>query len=185
MTCRRSLARLLMPGVIFLGLVCAVDPARAQQPIAKQQTQPLQASQNEKTQEQTTGTSNDDILVNGNLTAQNTTLSAGGSGNVTQAASGSDISTGTLALSSGTGNVTITNTNATGGLLSIQIDHTVVEGLTLDAQTANTGRRSASSPTTSSSRAVAFSAAASFSRSITRARTPPQRQRRPTTPATS
>ena len=34
--------------------------------------------------------------------------------------------------------VTVTNTNASGGLLSIQVDHTVVENLTLDAQTANT-----------------------------------------------
>ncbi len=34
--------------------------------------------------------------------------------------------------------VTITNTNTSGGLLSIKIDHTVVENLTLDAQTANT-----------------------------------------------
>ncbi len=34
--------------------------------------------------------------------------------------------------------VTITNMNASGGLLSIQVDHTVVENLTLDAQTANT-----------------------------------------------
>ena len=34
--------------------------------------------------------------------------------------------------------VTLTNTNASGGLLSIRVDHTVVEGLTLDAQTSNT-----------------------------------------------
>lgn len=38
----------------------------------------------------------------------------------------------------GSGLVTITNTNPTGGLLSIRVDHTVVEGLTLDAQSANT-----------------------------------------------
>ena len=35
------------------------------------------------------------------------------------------------------GLVTITNTNASGGLLSIRADHTVVENLTLDAQSAN------------------------------------------------
>jgi len=34
--------------------------------------------------------------------------------------------------------VTITNTNPTGGLLSVRVDHTVVEGLTLDAQSSNT-----------------------------------------------
>jgi Pectate lyase superfamily protein len=34
--------------------------------------------------------------------------------------------------------VTITNTNSAGGLLSIRVDHTVVQGLTLDAQSANT-----------------------------------------------
>jgi hypothetical protein len=38
----------------------------------------------------------------------------------------------------GSGLVTITNTNSTGGLLSIHVDHTVVQGLTLDAQTSNT-----------------------------------------------
>lgn len=36
------------------------------------------------------------------------------------------------------GLVTLTNTNATGGLLSIRVDHTVVEDLTLDAQSYNT-----------------------------------------------
>lgn len=62
MTCRWCLARLVIPGVILLASLCAVDPARAQQPIAEQQTQPLQVSQNEKTQEQTTGTSNDRLF---------------------------------------------------------------------------------------------------------------------------
>ncbi|HEY6470829.1 MAG TPA: glycosyl hydrolase family 28-related protein [Candidatus Dormibacteraeota bacterium] len=38
----------------------------------------------------------------------------------------------------GSGLVTITNTNPTGGLLSVRVDHTIVEGLTLDAQSANT-----------------------------------------------
>ena len=38
----------------------------------------------------------------------------------------------------GSGLVTITNTNATGGLLSIHVDHTVVENLTLDARSSNT-----------------------------------------------
>lgn len=38
----------------------------------------------------------------------------------------------------GSSRVTITNTNSTGGLLSIHVDHTVVQGLTLDAQTWNT-----------------------------------------------
>ena len=38
----------------------------------------------------------------------------------------------------GSGLVTITNTNAAGGLLSIRVDHTVVQGLTLDAQSSNT-----------------------------------------------
>ena len=38
----------------------------------------------------------------------------------------------------GSGLVTLTNTNAAGGLLSIRVDHTVVEGLTLDAQSLNT-----------------------------------------------
>jgi Pectate lyase superfamily protein len=38
----------------------------------------------------------------------------------------------------GSGLVTVTNTNVTGGLLSIRVDHTVVEGLTLDAQSYNT-----------------------------------------------
>jgi Pectate lyase superfamily protein len=34
--------------------------------------------------------------------------------------------------------VTLTNTNVSGGLLSIRVDHTVVEDLTLDAQSSNT-----------------------------------------------
>jgi hypothetical protein len=34
--------------------------------------------------------------------------------------------------------VILTNTNASGGLLSIRVDHTIVEDLTLDAQSANT-----------------------------------------------
>ncbi len=33
--------------------------------------------------------------------------------------------------------VTLTNTNASGGLLSIRVDHTIVQGLTLDAQSFN------------------------------------------------
>jgi hypothetical protein len=54
--------------------------------------------------------------------------------------SGIEIHSGRALTIAGAGRdlVTITNTNASGGLLSIQIDHTVVEGLTLDAQTANT-----------------------------------------------
>ena len=60
----------------------------------------------------------------------------GGSG----LSSGIEIRTGrpiTIA-GAGSGLVTITNTNATGGLLSIHVDGTVVQGLTLDAQSANT-----------------------------------------------
>lgn len=38
----------------------------------------------------------------------------------------------------GSSRVTLTNTNAAGGLLSIRVDHTVVQGLTLDAQSSNT-----------------------------------------------
>jgi Pectate lyase superfamily protein len=54
--------------------------------------------------------------------------------------SGIEIHSGRALTIAGAGRdlVTITNTNASGGLLSIQVDHTVVEGLTLDAQTANT-----------------------------------------------
>src|ERR1700680_21595 len=62
MTCRWYLTRLMTPGVILLASVCAVDPARAQQPAAEQQTQASQASQKETTQEQTTGTSNDRLF---------------------------------------------------------------------------------------------------------------------------